>query len=73
MQQSQWRGPLHLLATFLIGIPGFRVLASSIRAFRNSALSPAGRAVVIFCVVFGLGLFGFAIYLLTLSSNLPGK
>jgi hypothetical protein len=63
---------LHLLAA-LTGIPGFFILFTSIKAFGNRALSPAGRVAVTLCVLIGLGLFGFAIYLLTLSSNLPAK
>jgi hypothetical protein len=63
---------LHLLAV-LIGIPGFFILLSSMRTLGKSALSPAVRAVVIFCLLFGVGLLGFAIYLFILSSGLPAK
>jgi hypothetical protein len=63
---------LHVLAA-LTGIPGFVILFSSARAFRKSVLSGAGRVSVIICALIGLGLCGFAIYLVILSSNLPAK
>ena len=63
---------LHLLAA-LIGIPGLGIIFSSVRVLGRGVLSPVGRVAVIICVLVGLGMFGFALYLLMLSSNLPAK
>jgi hypothetical protein len=63
---------LHLL-TFLTGFPGFLILVSSARAFRKGVLSETGRVAVVICALIGVGLCGFAIYLVILSSNVPAK
>jgi hypothetical protein len=62
---------LHFLV-YCAAITGSFVLAVSLRAFHKST-STAGRVVGFFCILAGLALCGFALYMLYLSPSPPTK
>jgi preprotein translocase subunit Sss1 len=61
---------LNFLA-FLVGFVGFIVLLTSLQAMRRHRYDSSTVWIVMACAVFGAGLMGFAIYILSQRAHLP--
>ncbi|HEY3897361.1 MAG TPA: hypothetical protein VGM54_02045 [Chthoniobacter sp.] len=58
---------------FLVGVTGFVVVFSSLRALRRRMQDGPVVITSVICALIGVSMIGLAIYMVTVSSNLPAK